>query len=214
MTLKQAWQPAVSGYCANYRPEEPRRLTKPSVELGNTRFSHEEETESSTTFASAGPEPRLLRWRRFEGLPSSELIRFIRDTLLERKVIFFRDQHLTEDEQVQLGRQLGDLDAVPFGKPGLNPCILEIVHDENHPGTENGWHTDVTWMERLSLGSIAQCALVPPVGGDTLFSDSHAYILRLPDALQRHIEYLHGINDCRLFLGRGGMRCLTISSRQ
>jgi taurine dioxygenase len=136
--------------------------------------------------------------------PSSELTRFVRDTLLERKVIFFRDQNLSEDEQVAFSRQFGELDAFPFGKSGVNPHILEIRHGEDSPGTENGWHTDVTWMERPSLGSIAQCVEVPTVGGDTLFSDSHACFLGLPSGLQERIEHLHGINDYRIFMaGRG-----------
>ncbi len=135
---------------------------------------------------------------------SPEQIRFIRDVLLERKVVFFRDQHLTEDEQVAFGRKFGELDAFPFGRPGGNPYILEIRHGRNNPGMENGWHTDVTWMERPSLGSIAQCIEVPPVGGDTLFSDSHACYRGLPAKLQQRIAYLHGINDYRTFLSKRG----------
>jgi taurine dioxygenase len=81
-----------------------------------------------------------------EQLDSSELIRFVRDVLLERKVVFFRDQHLGEDEQVAFGKKFGELDAFPFGPAGQNPYILEIRHGRNNPGRENSWHTDVTWM--------------------------------------------------------------------
>jgi taurine dioxygenase len=135
-----------------------------------------------------------------KGTSSDEEIGFVRDTLLERKVIFFRDENLTEDEQVAFGRGFGELDAFPFGPAGENPYILEIGHGRKNPGAENGWHTDVTWMERPSLGSIAQCIEVPPIGGDTLFSDSHACYLGLPVALQQRLEHVHGINDYRNFL--------------
>ena len=133
-------------------------------------------------------------------------IAFLRSVLLERKVIFFRDQHLTEDQQVEFARQFGDLDAFPFGKPGANPFILEIIHDELSPGNENGWHTDVTWMESPSLGSIAQCTECPPFGGDTLFSDSHAAFLGLPENIKNQISTLSGVNDYRVFLNRGGVQ--------
>ncbi len=129
-----------------------------------------------------------------------ELIAFIRATLLERKVIFFRDQHLSEDDQVAFGRCFGGLDAFPFGKPGENPYIVEIRHGPRSPGVENGWHTDVTWMERPSLGSIAQLVEKPAVGGDTLFADSHAAYLGLPDDLRDRIDHLHGVNDYGVFL--------------
>ena len=79
---------------------------------------------------------------------TAELTQVIRDALLERKVIFFRDQHLSEDQQTSFGRQFGGLDAFPFGTPGDNPFILKISHGPGSPGTENGWHTDVTWMEQ------------------------------------------------------------------
>ncbi|MEM7341326.1 MAG: TauD/TfdA family dioxygenase [Actinomycetota bacterium] len=135
---------------------------------------------------------------------SDDTIDLIRSTLLERKVIFFRDQNLSEDTQVAFGRRFGDLDAFPFGAPGENPYILQIVHGPGSPGYENGWHTDVTWMERPSLGSIAQCVEVPPVGGDTLFADSHAAYLGLPRGLREQIDPLNAIHDYAIFIaGRG-----------
>jgi taurine dioxygenase len=137
-------------------------------------------------------------------LDSPEHVRFVRDVLLERKVIFFRDQNLSEDEQVAFGRKFGELDAFPFGPAGQNPYILEIRHGRNSPGRENGWHTDVTWMEQPSLGSIAQLIEGPDVGGDTLFSDSHACYLGMPTELQKRVEHLSGINDYRTFLAERG----------
>ncbi|MFT7686749.1 MAG: taurine dioxygenase [Candidatus Azotimanducaceae bacterium] len=135
---------------------------------------------------------------------SSELTQIVRDTLLERKVIFFRDQNLSEDEQVSFSRSFGELDAFPFGKPGTNPYILEIIHGKESPGTENLWHSDVTWMEKPSLGSVAQCVLVPPFGGDTLFADSYACYQGLPKDMQEKLQHIHGINDYQVFLmGRG-----------
>ena len=135
---------------------------------------------------------------------SPEQTQFVRDVLLERKVVCFRGQNLAEDEQVKFARCFGDLDAFPFGPTGQNPYVLEIRHGRSNPGMENGWHTDVTWMESPSLGSIAQCIEVPPLGGDTLFSDSHACYLGLPTELQKRIEHLSGVNDYRIFLAQRG----------
>ncbi len=135
---------------------------------------------------------------------ADEHIAFVRALLCERKVVFFRDQHLDEDSQVALGRRFGGLDAFPFGPPGENPFILEISHGRLSPGAENGWHSDVTWMEEPSLGSIAQLIDGPPVGGDTLFADSHAAFLGLTTEMQERIRYLDGINDYRIFVQPGG----------
>ena len=135
-----------------------------------------------------------------KGSLDAETIAFLRAVLLERKVIFFRDQHLDAEQQVAFGRAFGELDAFPFGRLGSDPFILEIVHGERSPGAENAWHTDVTWMERPSLGSIAQCVELPSRGGDTLFADSHACFLGLPKAVQEQLRRLEGVNDYRNFL--------------
>ena len=82
------------------------------------------------------------------------LISCLKQIFLERKVIFFRNQEVDQDQLVRFAKYFGELDAFPFGKGNeKNPFVLEIVHGENSPGSENGWHTDVTWMENPSLGS-------------------------------------------------------------
>ena len=133
-----------------------------------------------------------------------DVIAFVRAVLLERKVVMFPDQRLSEDDQVAFGRCFGELDAFPFGPPGENPYVVEIKHGRKRPGTENAWHSDVTWMERPSLGSIAQLVVAPASGGDTLFSDSHSCYLGLPSEMQRRLQYVSGINDYRNFLPTAG----------
>ena len=49
---------------------------------------------------------------------SPDIVELIRATLLERKVIFVRDQNLSENEHETFGRYFGDLDAFPFGRSG------------------------------------------------------------------------------------------------
>ncbi|MEM7077014.1 MAG: TauD/TfdA family dioxygenase [Pseudomonadota bacterium] len=137
-----------------------------------------------------------------DGLDAQRL-QFVRNTLLERKVIFFREQHLGEDEHVAFARRFGSLDAFPFGKSGDNPYIYELYHGKDNPGAVNLWHTDVTWMAEPSLGSIAQCIDIPPHGGDTLFADSHAAYHGLGAELQEQLRYVQGIHDYRTFLGTG-----------
>ena len=139
---------------------------------------------------------------------TAELIQVIRDALLERKVIFFRDQHLSEDQQTAFGRQFGGLDAFPFGTPGDNPFILKDFARPRQPRYRKRLAHRCDLDGAPSLGSIAQCVVTPPYGGDTLFSDSHAAYLGLPTALRERIDHLSGINDYRIFIqgrGRGAM---------
>jgi alpha-ketoglutarate-dependent taurine dioxygenase len=113
----------------------------------------------------------------------------IRAALVDRKVLFFRDQTLDDDGQVALGRRIGELTA-------SHPVIGAV--DEAHPevyaldSTDNGfadvWHTDVTFMRRPPLGSILRAVTLPPTGGDTNWADAQlAY-----DSLSAPVRELGG----------------------
>lgn len=130
----------------------------------------------------------------------------IRAALLAHKVIFFRAQTLTAAQHIAFARHFGDLEihpATPKDQP--DPEILRIAHGPNSRGQENFWHSDVTWRERPSLGSILRAIEVPEVGGDTLFSDMHAAYVGLSPEMQRIARSLTAVHDiARVFAGRLG----------
>jgi taurine dioxygenase len=130
----------------------------------------------------------------------------IRAALLTHKVIFFRDQHISAAQHIAFARHFGDLEIHPATpKDQANPEILRIAHGPDSRGTENAWHSDVTWRERPSLGSILRAIEVPPVGGDTLFADMHLAFLSLSPELQRIARGLNAVHDiARVFAGRLG----------
>ena len=132
----------------------------------------------------------------------------IRAALLERKVLFFRDQDITTEQHLDFARNFGDLEVHPFAphKDGY-PEILAITHDRDHPGQENGWHSDVTWRLQPSLGSVLRCIECPPMGGDTLFADMYAAYDGLPDAVREKVEgrlALHDFEGFRVRLRKRG----------
>jgi taurine dioxygenase len=120
---------------------------------------------------------------------SDDTIGIVRRALLDHKVIFFRRQDITTEQHLAFGRRFGELEVHPFAinKPGF-PEVLAITHDADHPGRENGWHSDVTWRLRPSLGSILRCIESPLVGGDTLFADMYAAYDGLPKRIKERVE--------------------------
>ena len=120
----------------------------------------------------------------------------LRAALLDWKVLFFRDQDITTDQHLAFARNFGDLEVHPFAphKSGY-PEVLAITHDKDSRGRENTWHSDVTWREKPSLGSILRAVEVPPVGGDTLFADMYAAYEGLGDAVKTEIEGRVAVHD-------------------
>ena len=100
---------------------------------------------------------------------SDEVIGEIRQALLDHQVIFFHDQHLTPEQHLAFGRRFGELQIHDFVEPAEEDQHILEVRKEPYE-TRNfggGWHTDVSYLERPSLGSVLYAHEVPAVGGDT-----------------------------------------------
>ena len=83
--------------------------------------------------------------------------------LLEWKVIFFRDQHLTGAEHRDFASMWGELEVHPFLPEGEVPEVVRFEKGVDEKGYENMWHSDVSWREVPSLGSVLRAIEVPRV---------------------------------------------------
>jgi taurine dioxygenase len=139
------------------------------------------------------------------GTLSEETLEGLKQAILDWKVLFFRDQDITTEQHLAFARRFGDLEVHPFApeKPGY-PEVLAITHDRDSRGRENSWHSDVTWREFPSLGSILRCLECPPVGGDTLFADMYAAYEGLSADMKARIEGRTAMHDFAHF--RAAMR--------
>ncbi len=116
--------------------------------------------------------------------------------LLDWKVLFFRDQDITREQHVTFAKMFGELEIHPSAWQQLDiPEVLPIFHDEERPGSENLWHSDVTWRVEPSLGSVLRCIEKPPLGGDTLFSDMYAAYEGLSPEVRELIDGKVAVHD-------------------
>ena len=104
---------------------------------------------------------------------SNENWKKINDLLLEHKVLFFRNQDITSDEQINLAKFFGPLERHIYVKGrDKYPEIVRIIKgpNEKHQWGET-WHTDVSYNVKPTKVIILRSIKVPPVGGDTMFSN-------------------------------------------
>jgi taurine dioxygenase len=134
-----------------------------------------------------------------------EEIAEIRAALLAHKVIFFEDQHMTPVEQRNFAARFGDLHTHPL-YPGV-PEAPELFILDNHAGnpTDNdAWHTDVTFIETPPLGAVLHAKLLPPDGGDTIWSNMQAAFEGLSRPFAEFLTRLDAVHDfARGFPARG-----------
>ena len=104
---------------------------------------------------------------------SDKNFKTINDLLLEHKVVFFRNQKITTEEHKALAIKFGPLEKHAYVKGRENhPEIVRIIKDPNEKNQwgEN-WHSDVSYNVKPTKAVILKSVKIPPVGGDTVFSN-------------------------------------------
>ncbi len=120
---------------------------------------------------------------------SDKNIRIIKDLLFEHKVIFFRNQDITHEEQINLSKCFGRIEKHAYVK-GLPkyPEILRIVKEpfEKNNWGEN-WHSDVSYNKEPTQAVILKSVEIPPIGGDTMFANMELAWETLDEEIQNKI---------------------------
>jgi taurine dioxygenase len=117
---------------------------------------------------------------------------------LDHHVLVFRDQRITPQQQIDFSRRFGPLQIHvlhQFQLPG-HPEILVVSNILEH-GKPIGlgdaghfWHSDLSYKELPSLGSMLHAQELPAEGGDTLFANMHLAWDSLPPDLKRTVKGL------------------------
>jgi len=129
---------------------------------------------------------------------SADDFRRIHRAHLDHHVVVFRDQRITPAQQIAFSRRFGPLQIHVLHQFQLadHPEILivsNVLKDGKPIGLGDAghfWHSDLSYKETPSLGSLLHAIELPAEGGDTLFANMHAAYDGLPAALKQKIEGL------------------------
>jgi taurine dioxygenase len=129
--------------------------------------------------------------------PSNRQMDEIHRALAENSVVFFRDQHLTQEQHLAFGRNFGELHIHPAAPHAAGHKELMIIHaDKDSPRANGeGWHSDVSCDTEPPMGSILYIRQTPPKGGDTLFASMYAAYEALSDRMKTYLDGLTAIHD-------------------
>ena len=134
----------------------------------------------------------------------------IRQALLQWKVLFFRDQEITDEQQLAFGRAFGPLTPahpIAIGQAD-HPEIWERAAGEyktrhrpdlsiptaRPPRDYKGWHIDITFVANPNRYSILRGIEIPPYGGDTLWSNLEAAYNGLSPKIRTLIDGLQAVH--------------------
>ena len=153
----------------------------------------------------------------------AEKLERIRDGMDRFAVLVFRDQHLSNEEQLTFAERLdgdlhrktgisvlqknrfGDEALTDVSNVGADGAILEAENRRRHYGLANRlWHTDASFQDPRGRYSMLAALVVPPVAADTEFADMRTAWDTLPEATKESLEGLevhHSIAYSRQTLG-------------
>ena len=138
------------------------------------------------------------------------LDRAVRDELyallLRHKALFFRDQDISRDQQLDFAKNFGELYAHPSGGLQSHRIIQPIAAEDfkKYDVRENHWHTDTSWRLNPVLGAVLRAEHIPDVGGDTIWANGGSILRGLSDELRAKIDTLYVVHDFQTALAKAG----------
>ena len=126
----------------------------------------------------------------------AEVVSEIRNALLKHLVIFFQNQVISPQQQLNFAEQF----RIPMEYPQLKgrpdcPLVTEVIKLEHETLNFGGvWHSDTTYLQQPPMASLLYAIEIPPYGGDTLFSNQYMAYETLSDGLKETLSELVGVN--------------------
>ncbi|WP_238739135.1 TauD/TfdA dioxygenase family protein [Pseudomonas putida] len=154
-------------------------------------------------------QPQVFEVRPFSGAVGAEIIGLdlakpvsaedftrIHRAHLDHHVLVFRDQRISPEQQIAFSRRFGELQIhvlkqfLLTGHPEIL-IVSNIIENGQNIGLGDAgkfWHSDLSYKELPSLGSMLHAQELPSEGGDTLFADMHKAWDAVPDTLRKVVE--------------------------
>ncbi|KAG6577869.1 Poly ADP-ribose [Phytophthora cinnamomi] len=137
-----------------------------------------------------------------------------------RGVVFFRDQEINIDQQLELGRYYGPLHVHQnLGHPEGHPEVLVVENSVEDSARilkrqeydpDNVWHSDVSNERQPPSYTSFKVLTNPQVGGDTLWASGYEAYERLTPLFKSFIEGLTAIHSSKGQAERADRRGHTI----
>ena len=129
----------------------------------------------------------------------------INNLLLDHKVVFFRNQSLTLEKFIEIASMFGPVEEHAYVK-GIEkyPQITRIIKAANEKNQwGEGWHSDVSYDLTPSKVIMLKSLKIPPIGGDTVFSNMELALETLDEDIKKIIQNkkaIHTSNGSKFFV--------------
>jgi taurine dioxygenase len=142
-----------------------------------------------------------------QGSLTEKEILAIRTAWLEYHVLAFPEQDLSDDDLERFTLRFGPFGHDPFIKPIDGRSHVIAVHRaaaETASVFAENWHSDWSFQKHPPAGTCLYAKIIPPVGGDTIFSNQHLALEKMHSDLRGRIEGKVAVHSAKRAYGPAG----------
>jgi len=138
--------------------------------------------------------------------------RAVYDAFIRYHVLCFREQHLSEDEQIAFTEQFGTLERHVASNRGPSNPLVHIATNLGADGKPSGkvastaWHSDKSVRPQPSLATILHALAMPPGPGETCFANMVAAYEALPEAEKTALAGARVVHSWAVSPARAGIQ--------
>lgn len=138
-------------------------------------------------------------------LLSVEVARELRELLVQRGVLVFKELNFTDEQQVALAGMMGTLRQE--GSGGIYKIALDRKVNERGDYLKGSflWHMDGTHDTTPVFASLLTGVVLSSTGGQTEFANSYAAYESLPEETRERLEGLRVVHSVETSMGRAGI---------
>lgn len=117
----------------------------------------------------------------------------IHEAFMQHKVLFFRDQDITDAQQLAFAGRFGPLTQ---NHPLMRTVdgTPQVIPVDGEDQRADHWHTDISFTTTPSMGTTLRSVVLPPYGGDTLLANAAAGYKDLPAELREIADRLWAVH--------------------
>lgn len=132
-----------------------------------------------------------------------ETVDSLKLALAEHCVLLIRNADITPEQHLAFSRYFGPLERHLLAEFSLagHPEIFIVSNVKEHGKLKGAvyagqfWHSDLSYMNNPSLGSLLLCHEMPEVGGDTMWANMYLAYDTLSQPMQAFINGLKAVHD-------------------
>ena len=132
----------------------------------------------------------------------------IKSAFQSYSVLVFRDQQVSDEQQISFSRCFGDLETTKVGTPGAGSSLITLTNvgpDGNiiapsdrqvlNNKANQHWHADSSFKPVPAKASMLSARIIPSSGGNTEYISMRAVFAALPADMKAKLEGMTTIHD-------------------